>query len=1178
MVYIERKTFLIFLLLLTIQSWRFLSAKETNKIDNNGKSAKNTFENFIDSLNNIDRYDKEHCGDSYCKTREIAARFSAGTDIEKIKAIAESHGFTYMGKIGGLEDSYFFEKRSGSRMKRETFDNFITESGAIWAEPQVPKVRVKRDLDAENQLIGPIKLPWPDPLYAKQWYLRNGAVGSFDMKVREAWQLGLSGKGIVVSILDDGVQGSHPDLAANYDPQASTDINSGDEDPTPRDNNDNKHGTRCAGEVASVAGNAWCGVGIAYNAKIGGVRMLDGPVSDRVEGAALSFHQSHIDIYSASWGPDDDGQTFDGPGALAKSAFFQGITKGRKGRGNIFIWASGNGGSYQDSCSCDGYTTSIYTLSVSSATFDNKQPWYLEECPSTLCTTYSSANRGQPAIISTDMPNSCTEQHTGTSASAPIAAGIVALALEANGNLTWRDMQHMVVRTSNPAPLLDNPGWLKNGVGRWVSNKFGYGLMNAEALVKLAKVWKTVPPHRVCTFSLKNFEPETLRGNFVKNYTMEVSGRCLHTSVLYIEHVQSLVSIQFKRRGDLKIMLTSPKGTSSVLLPARPRDDFRNGFQKWPFMSVQQWGENPQGLWTLTIANVGSELNTGTFHDWSLTMYGTDTKPQAGLDPSLFTTSDDASSQSLQALEPALPGHGAASSSANRQQEVDRRREVDPRWTGVSSSSAENNFGFGGGATREMKVLQTGCHPECSPEGCYSINSALDCVSCKNFKQFLRNRGGVRCVSKCDTGYYQDDESKRCNQCISGCATCSTSQFCDTCPQGTFLVDIDPEHFHHGKCASRCPEGFVNDTTESVVNFKCVAICGRNCLSCQDDQKCKFCKDGFFMSPARQCLANCPLGFFPNKENRKCQECIGHCMRCSDEKTCNECVSGYIWNSTRQSCVFEQAQVCQNNADCPSDQYCESSDNRCQICHIDCLECIGPSFDQCTTCRNGQPMDGRTKQCLPCHKGQYYEASTGKCLSCDKSCAVCTGPGKTQCHTCQKDYKQYGSLCEPCCKEKDAHAHGIYCVTCPIEVQSGQESVKNSSMLKIIIGLILTGIISSSFLMLFLTCRDRNYAKGARRYAYSKIPVANYDLPNCDENEKLIDQNSPKMTEITKTDILVATDSKTTPATYSDSSYNSDDVDDVISQAALININNTNTTNNNVEAGIVNEGLIDEKV
>jgi proprotein convertase subtilisin/kexin type 5 len=54
------------------------------------------------------------------------------------------------------------------------------------------------------------------------------------------------------------------------DPSASIDINDNDHDPMPRDNGDNKHGTRCAGEVAAVAFNNICGVGIAYNASIGG--------------------------------------------------------------------------------------------------------------------------------------------------------------------------------------------------------------------------------------------------------------------------------------------------------------------------------------------------------------------------------------------------------------------------------------------------------------------------------------------------------------------------------------------------------------------------------------------------------------------------------------------------------------------------------------------------------------------------------------------------------------------------------------------------------------------------------------------------------------------------------------------------------------------------------------------
>ena len=70
--------------------------------------------------------------------------------------------------------------------------------------------------------------------------------------------------------------------------------------------------------------NNICGVGVAYNARIGGVRMLDGDVTDAVEGGSLSHAREFIDIYSSSWGPDDDGLTVDGPGPLARKAFREG--------------------------------------------------------------------------------------------------------------------------------------------------------------------------------------------------------------------------------------------------------------------------------------------------------------------------------------------------------------------------------------------------------------------------------------------------------------------------------------------------------------------------------------------------------------------------------------------------------------------------------------------------------------------------------------------------------------------------------------------------------------------------------------------------------------------------------------------------------------------------------------
>jgi furin len=104
-------------------------------------------------------------------------------------------------------------------------------------------------------------------------------------------------------------------------------------------------------------------------------------------------------------------------------------------------------------------------LSISSATENGLVPWYSEACSSTLATTYSSGSTGEKQIVTTDLHHYCTSSHTGTSASAPLAAGICALALEANRDLTWRDMQHIVVRTAKPANL-QAPDWVVNGVGR----------------------------------------------------------------------------------------------------------------------------------------------------------------------------------------------------------------------------------------------------------------------------------------------------------------------------------------------------------------------------------------------------------------------------------------------------------------------------------------------------------------------------------------------------------------------------------------------------------------------------------------------------------------------------------------------------------------------------------------
>ncbi|ERL88660.1 hypothetical protein D910_06044 [Dendroctonus ponderosae] len=364
-----------------------------------------------------------------------------------------------------------------------------------------------------------------------------------------------------------------------------------------------------------------------------GVRMLDGVVNDAVEAKALGLNPEHIDIYSASWGPEDDGKTVDGPGPLARRAFIYGVTSGRKGKGSIFVWASGNGGRHIDSCNCDGYTNSIFTLSISSATQGGFKPWYLEECSSTLATTYSSGTPGHDKSVATvDMDarlrpdHICTVEHTGTSASAPLAAGICALALEANPTLTWRDMQYLVVLTSRSTPLEKENGWITNGVKRKISHKFGYGLMDAAAMVNLAELWTTVPPQHICK-SQELLEDKEIPFDYRASldFYMDVNA-CANTlnEVRFLEHVQCKISLRFFPRGNLRIILTSPMGTSSTILFERPRDVISSNFDDWPFLSVHFWGEKAEGRWHLQIINAGVRhvSQIGVLKKWQLIFYG----------------------------------------------------------------------------------------------------------------------------------------------------------------------------------------------------------------------------------------------------------------------------------------------------------------------------------------------------------------------------------------------------------------------------------------------------------------------------------------------------------------------------------------------------------------------------
>ena len=218
-------------------------------------------------------------------------------------------------------------------------------------------------------------------------------------------------------------------------------------------------------------------------------------------------------------------------------------------------------------------------------------------------------------------------------------SGIFALVLEANPKLTWRDLQHLIVHTSRKVRPSD-PGWKKNGAGLSVHDSFVFGSLDAKALVDIARDpnWKTAKRrkvHETPTKYVSLYRVPRWKSEIESKITFQLSSR---SCVNKLEHVHAIVSLGLSRksysanRGKHSIKLISPQGTESNLLLQRPRDLFHSGgrayaFREWEFMTVFNWDENPEGVWTLKIKDHSSYSYSSwadkTHLSWKLRLSGT---------------------------------------------------------------------------------------------------------------------------------------------------------------------------------------------------------------------------------------------------------------------------------------------------------------------------------------------------------------------------------------------------------------------------------------------------------------------------------------------------------------------------------------------------------------------------
>lgn len=511
-----------------------------------------------------------------------------------------------------------------------------------------------------------------DPLVAQQWYLSEA-------NILPVWQ-DYTGKGVRIGQFEPGGQFAtepeifditHPDLAANVDQPW---LQSQQEKALLPERVSN-HATMVAGVMVAAKNNTG-GVGVAYDATLGGYYLAN----DGNDLAGLG-HMSSFDIANNSWGFSNDfalDNVQNGAVNTASSLLMNAqyaAANGRGGLGTVMVTAGGNqraeGGSAQGSLTNNNRFSievgainaqgDLSTLQLGSSPFSSPGASLLVSAPGSNVVSTSH-------MLTTERGSTFGSDYSamqGTSFATPIVSGIVALMLEANPNLGYRDVQQILALSAHQ---IEDPStqWNDNGSHNWngggmhTSNDYGFGEVDARAAVRLAESWTTQnTAANEYVYRAASSQPiGTLTGG------SSISSSVAVKSGLNVEHAEIDFDAQVERLGDLKVKLISPGGTESILLDrqgkipdgmpganAADRGRDRSGRFTYTFMTTHDFGESSAGDWTLEVVDAESGLPV-TLNNWSLRLYGS----QSTADDSYFYTDEYTGIPNRNVLDDAVNG------------------------------------------------------------------------------------------------------------------------------------------------------------------------------------------------------------------------------------------------------------------------------------------------------------------------------------------------------------------------------------------------------------------------------------------------------------------------------------------------------------------------------------------
>lgn len=475
-------------------------------------------------------------------------------------------------------------------------------------------------------------MPIPtDPLLNLQWHLRNTTAGLLDLNVFGVWDPAsgpaYTGLGTRTLVIDDGVDFTHADINPNYNQGLDFDFETNTL--SAFGNASNAHGTAVAGIIGAAA-NGTGVVGVAHQTQLVGYRVYQFISDAWLQDIRDAIHHSAVsaqgDVANISQGIANDLNSEFGLGYSAvrfdeiESSINTAVDSGRGGLGMTIVKSAGNSRGDSYDVNADDWTNDTRQVVVGAVDQNGFVSSYSSYGSALLTSAFGTPGQ----VWTTDRVGAAgynsgdfTASFNGTSAAAPMVAGVVALMYDANTGLGWRDVQSILGVASRQVGSEVGAGiagseryaWTWNHANTWngggqhYSNDYGYGLIDALAAVRLAESWSlTGTPAATSgneftnTMDVLNSAVVVPDGNLAG---LSFAGNAAFDDIVERVTVQMTFSTTYV--GDLEIFLTSPDGTVSRLLDNVTNDGNFNG--TWTFESQAFRGERAAGTWTVRVVD-----------------------------------------------------------------------------------------------------------------------------------------------------------------------------------------------------------------------------------------------------------------------------------------------------------------------------------------------------------------------------------------------------------------------------------------------------------------------------------------------------------------------------------------------------------------------------------------------